>query len=37
VKDERAGLEAPAGHVELAENSKPLNAFTFGATGGKTC
>jgi hypothetical protein len=32
VKDERAGLEAHAGHVELFENSKPLNAFTFGAT-----
>jgi hypothetical protein len=36
VKDERAGLEAQAGHVEVAENRKPLNAFTFGATRGET-
>ena len=33
VKDERASLEVHAGHVELKENSKPLNAFTFGASG----
>src|SRR5215510_1014266 len=35
VKDERASLEVHAGHVELKENSKPLNAFTFGASGKK--
>jgi hypothetical protein len=36
VKDEPAGLEAHAGHVEVAENRKPLNAFTFSATSGET-
>ncbi|HKQ74216.1 MAG TPA: hypothetical protein VJ810_10990 [Blastocatellia bacterium] len=36
VKDERAGLEVHTGHVELAENRKPLNVFTLDATSGKT-
>jgi len=28
IKDQRAGVDVHAGHVELAENTKPLNAFT---------
>jgi hypothetical protein len=29
VTDERAGVEIRAGHVEVKENTKPLNAFTI--------
>lgn len=29
VKDERAGVEVHAGHVEVKENVDPLNAFTL--------
>lgn len=36
VKDEGAGVEVRAGHVELTENSIPLNTFTVGATSGRT-
>jgi hypothetical protein len=36
VKDERAGVEVHAGHVEVKENVKPLNAFTVGRGGGAT-
>lgn len=32
VKDERAGVEIQAGHVEVTENTKPLNAFTIAAS-----
>ena len=33
VKDERAGVEIHAGHVEVAENRKPMNAFTLASSG----
>jgi hypothetical protein len=36
VTDEDAGLEVRAGHVELAEETTPLNTFPVGGTGGRT-
>src|SRR6476469_7266492 len=33
VKDERAGVEIHAGHVEVVENCKPMNAFTLASSG----
>ena len=32
VKDERAGVEVHAGHVEVKENVAPLNVFTVSIT-----
>ena len=32
VKDEGAGVRIETGHVEIAENRKPFNRFTTGAS-----
>ena len=34
IRDQRVGVDVRAGHVELAENATPLNAFTV--TSGRT-
>jgi hypothetical protein len=36
VKDERAGVEIHAGHVEVKEHVEPLNAFTIAGSGRTT-
>lgn len=36
VTDVSAGVDIRAGHVEVKENVKPLNAFTIASIGGST-